>query len=87
MVTAGLRCSLSTDDPAMFGTDLTTEYADAAARGLSPREFYEVGVAGALCDESTRARLRGIGETFDWSTLESTLDSEAISSRAVESGP
>jgi aminodeoxyfutalosine deaminase len=72
LVAAGLNCSLSTDDPAMFGTDLTTEYAEAAARGLSPREFYEVGVAGALCDESTRARLKAIGETFDWSSLEST---------------
>jgi aminodeoxyfutalosine deaminase len=72
LVAAGLNCSLSTDDPAMFGTDLTTEYAEATARGLSPREFYEVGVAGALCDESTRARLKTIGETFDWSSLEST---------------
>ena len=28
--------------------------------------FYEAGVAGALCDEATRARLRAIGEKFDW---------------------
>jgi aminodeoxyfutalosine deaminase len=70
MVAAGLRCSLSTDDPAMFGTDLTSEYAEATARGLSPREFYEVGVAGALCDEPTRGALRAIGEDFDWSALE-----------------
>ncbi len=70
MVAAGLRCSLSTDDPAMFGIDLTSEYAEAAARGLSPREFYEVGVAGALCDEPTRGALRAIGEDFDWSSVE-----------------
>jgi aminodeoxyfutalosine deaminase len=72
MVAAGLRCSLSTDDPAMFGTDLTSEYAEAVARGLSPREFYEVGVAGALCDEPTRGALQAIGEDFDWSTVETT---------------
>jgi aminodeoxyfutalosine deaminase len=72
MVAAGLRCSLSTDDPAMFGTDLTGEYAAATSRGLSPRDFYEVGVAGALCDEPTRGALRAIGEDFDWSTAEST---------------
>jgi len=69
MVAAGLRCSLSTDDPAMFSIDLTSEYAEAASRGLSPREFYEVGVAGALCDEPTRGALRAIGEDFDWSSV------------------
>jgi aminodeoxyfutalosine deaminase len=71
MVAAGLRCSLSTDDPAMFSVDLTTEYAEAATRGLSPREFYEVGVEGALCDEPTRGALQAIGEDFDWSTVDS----------------
>jgi aminodeoxyfutalosine deaminase len=70
MVAAGLRCSLSTDDPAMFGIDLTGEYREASARGLSPREFYEVGIDGALCDESTRNVLRAIGDGFDWSTIE-----------------
>ena len=72
MIAAGLRCSLSTDDPAMFGTDLTSEYAEAASRGLSPREFYEVGVGGALCDETTRAALRAIGDDFDWASVEAT---------------
>jgi aminodeoxyfutalosine deaminase len=70
MVAAGLRCSLSTDDPAMFDTDLTREYAEATGRGLSAREFYEVGVSGALCDEATRTRLKEIGETFDWSSVD-----------------
>src|SRR5262245_49913661 len=72
MVAAGLRCSLSTDDPAMFGIDLTTEYDEAASRGLSPREFYEVGVEGALCDEPTKAALRAIGDDFDWASVEAT---------------
>jgi aminodeoxyfutalosine deaminase len=70
MVAAGLRCSLSTDDPAMFDTDLTSEYAEATARGLSPKAFYDVGVAGALCDEYTRERLKAIGEEFDWSSVD-----------------
>jgi aminodeoxyfutalosine deaminase len=70
MVAAGLRCSLSTDDPAMFGIDLTSEYGEAASRGLSPQEFYEVGVEGALCDEPTRGALRAIGEDFDWSSID-----------------
>jgi aminodeoxyfutalosine deaminase len=72
MVAVGLRCSLSTDDPAMFGIDLSSEYEEAASRGLSPREFYEVGVDGALCDEPTRAALRAIGDDFDWASVEAT---------------
>jgi aminodeoxyfutalosine deaminase len=70
MVAAGLRCSLSTDDPAMFGIDLSSEYHEAASRGLSPKEFFEVGVEGALCDDSTRAALSAIGDDFDWSSVE-----------------
>jgi hypothetical protein len=54
----------------MFGIDLTSEYDEAAKRGLSPQEFYEVGVEGALCDEPTRAALRAIGEDFDWASVE-----------------
>ncbi len=66
LVTAGVRCSVSTDDPAMFDTDLTRDYAAASSLGLSPRSAYEAGVLGALCDDPTRARLRAVGEAFDW---------------------
>lgn len=55
----------------MFGIDLTSEYAQAAAYGLSPRRFYEVRVEGALCDDRTRGVLRTIGEDFDWTSAES----------------
>ena len=66
LVTAGVHCSVSTDDPAMFETDLTRDYDAASSLGLSPRRAYEAGVRGALCDASTKARLREIGETFGW---------------------
>ena len=60
------RCSISTDDPAMFDTDL-----DAGLRGraLARRRAARVlrgGRRGALCDEATKSRLRGIGEAIDW---------------------
>ncbi len=67
LIASGVRCSISTDDPAMFDTDLTREYAVATERGYDPRMFYEVGVAGALCDDETRLRLKKIGDEFDWS--------------------
>jgi aminodeoxyfutalosine deaminase len=66
LVAAGVCCSISTDDPAMFDTDLTRDYEAATSLGLSPQAAYEAGVAGALCDEDTRTRLRRIGESNDW---------------------
>ena len=66
LVAAGVRCSISTDDPAMFDTDLTRDYQAASSLGVSPRDAYEAGLAGALCDDETRDRLRLIGDSHDW---------------------
>lgn len=68
LVAAGVRCSISTDDPAMFDTDLSRDYEAAESFGLTPRSFYDAGVAGALCDDATRERLRSIGDRYDWRT-------------------
>jgi aminodeoxyfutalosine deaminase len=69
LVAAGAVCSISTDDPAMFGTDLAKDYEAAASLGLEPVGAYAAGLEGALCDDGTKSRLREIGESFDWDTL------------------
>ena len=72
LAAAGVRCTINTDDPAMFGNDLGTEYATALRLGISPGACYEAGLQGALCDDETRKRLRNLGDAFDWTALEAT---------------
>ena len=69
LVAAGVLCSISTDDPAMFDTDLTADYDAARSLGVDPRSSYAAGIEGALCDEETRKRLRKVGREFDWTQL------------------
>ncbi len=69
LVAAGVACSVSTDDPAMFGTDLTADYAAARQLGVSARDCYLAGLRGALCDQQTKAALEQTGATFDWAGL------------------
>jgi aminodeoxyfutalosine deaminase len=66
LLEAGVECTINTDDPAMFGTDLGTELRTAVSLGASARACYAAGVHGALCDDQTRAELARIGEEFDW---------------------
>lgn len=57
---AGIRCTINTDDPAMFGTDLGLEFEVAARLGVTAADAYAAGLAGALCDEVTRERLAAL---------------------------
>jgi aminodeoxyfutalosine deaminase len=66
MLAAGVKCSISSDDPVLMGTDLA-ENCDVAVRlGHTPRAMYFDALHGALCDESTTAGLRHVGEACDW---------------------
>lgn len=69
LVAAGVACSVSTDDPAMFGTDLSADYAAAAELGVSARDCYLAELHGVLCDQQTKNQLQQAGEAFDWAVL------------------
>ena len=69
LVAAGIQCSVSTDDPAMFGTDLGADYAAALQLGVTARDCYLAGQRGALCDTQTNGELRQVGEAFDWAGI------------------
>ena len=66
MLGAGVRCSIGSDDPVLMETSLSEDCAVAVGLGHTPRGMYEHGVAGAFCDEPTRARLEAVGKAFDW---------------------
>jgi aminodeoxyfutalosine deaminase len=66
LMAAGVQCSISTDDPALFDTDLGLDLAVAAELGCTPEDAYAAGLAGALCDEATRAVLAAIASGTSW---------------------
>jgi aminodeoxyfutalosine deaminase len=69
MLAAGVKCSISSDDPALMGTSLTRDCVVATSLGHTPRGMYEHALSGVFCDAGTGERLRAIGEAFDWATV------------------
>jgi aminodeoxyfutalosine deaminase len=67
-VAARIRCSVSSDDPALLDTDLGREHAATRSLGLTPKQLYDAALAGVLCDDETMTALQAIGESYDWSS-------------------
>jgi aminodeoxyfutalosine deaminase len=66
LAAAGVRCSVSSDDPVLMATSLEENAAAAAALGVPPRRQYFDALAGVLCEPAVRERLRALGEACDW---------------------
>lgn len=73
MLETGVLCTVNTDDPTFFGCEILDEHRAALSLGATPQGLYEAGVAGALCEEPLRERLREIGDLYSWPDPEPAL--------------
>jgi len=69
MLAAGVKCSISSDDPVLMGTSLSRDCDAAVGLGHTPRGMFEHALGGVFCEDATKARLRSIGEAFDWASV------------------
>lgn len=67
MVDAGLRCTLNSDDPAMFSTNLSGQYALLAEQGFTWDELWQLNCAtldATFLPEAQKAAYRSEWEAF-----------------------
>lgn len=67
MVDAGLFCTVNSDDPAMFSTDLNNEYLTLAAQGFSLEELQRLnlnGLEASFLPETEKEHLRARFEEY-----------------------
>ena len=72
LLAAGVKCSVSSDDPALMQTSLQENCAAAIRLGHTARAMYEHALAGAFCDARTRARLLDAADAYDWAAASAT---------------
>jgi adenosine deaminase len=67
MVDAGLYCTINSDDPPMFSTDLNYEYCMLAAQGFTWNELWQLNLnalEAAFLSEAEKVQYRGEWQTF-----------------------
>ena len=69
LLTAGALCTVNTDDPTFFSCDLEAEHVAARSLGADPRALFDAGIAGALCNEATKDKLRATRDAYDWDAV------------------
>jgi adenosine deaminase len=65
MVDAGLTCTVNTDDPSMFSTDLANEYLTLAAQGFSFDELWQLNLNGLRASFLSQEKKEALEQ--DWS--------------------
>ncbi len=82
MLGAGLMVTLNSDDPPMFGTDLTGEYRTGAAMGLAPAALAQLARNGVHASFAEPARKTALLAEIDASPVPNTAapaaDSEDV---------
>ena len=53
-----------------------SSFFSATGFGIDPRRFFDAGLAGALCDDETKAKLRAIADEYDWPTAQASAAGE-----------
>jgi aminodeoxyfutalosine deaminase len=66
LLAAGVRCSVSSDDPVLMDTSLSHDCAAAVTLGHTPHGMFAHALSGVFCDATTTARLHRLGAAFDW---------------------
>ena len=67
MLDAGLNCTVNSDDPAMFSTNLTNEYCMLYDQGFTMEELWELnlnGLKASFLSDANKSRYISIFEKF-----------------------
>jgi adenosine deaminase len=64
MIDAGLNCSVNSDDPPMFSTDLNNDYLTLAAQGFTFDELWQLNVNGLNAAFLSESEKNGLAAEF-----------------------